>query len=118
MRTFLDERLSKLLGEQHSAPQESHDVVLYGFGRIGRYLARLLIDRTGTGAKLRLRGVVIRAKGDVQQDLEKRAELLRRDSVHGEFDGSSLMVTTFSLSMRIVQPKLIIQNTVSKTPWW
>ena len=59
--------------------------------RIGRLLARLLIDRTGTGAKLRLRGVVVRAKGDVKQDLEKRAELLRRDSVHGEFDGSILV---------------------------
>ena len=32
--------------------------------------------------------MVIRAKGSVQQDLEKRAELLRRDSVHGEFYGS------------------------------
>lgn len=88
MHAFLELRLSKLLGEQVDVNQDSHDVVLYGFGRIGRYLARLLIDRTGTGAKLRLRGVVIRAKGDIQQDLEKRAELLRRDSVHGEFDGS------------------------------
>ncbi len=88
MRDFLDRRLNSLLGEMSVEEQESHDVVLYGFGRIGRILARLLIDRTGTGAKLRLRGVVIRAKGDVLQDLEKRAELLRRDSVHGEFDGS------------------------------
>lgn len=88
MATFLDKRLSDLLHEDEHGDNDSHDVVLYGFGRIGRYLARLLIDRTGTGAKLRLRGVVIRAKGDVMQDLEKRAELLRRDSVHGEFDGS------------------------------
>lgn len=88
MSAFLDRRLSQLLGDVEPSDHESHDVVLYGFGRIGRILARLLIDRTGTGAKLRLRGVVIRAKGDIQQDLEKRAELLRRDSVHGEFDGS------------------------------
>jgi len=88
MASFLDRRLKQLLGEASDADNESHDVVLYGFGRIGRLLARLLIDRTGTGAKLRLRGVVVRAKGDVLQDLEKRAELLRRDSVHGEFDGS------------------------------
>lgn len=88
MRAFLERRLHKLLGEASEQERESHDVVLYGFGRIGRLLARLLIDRTGTGAKLRLRGVVVRAKGDLQQDLEKRAELLRRDSVHGEFDGS------------------------------
>lgn len=88
MQAFLNRRLSQLLGEAQPGDEESHDVVLYGFGRIGRILARLLIERTGTGAKLRLRGVVIRAKGSVQQDLEKRAELLRRDSVHGEFYGS------------------------------
>lgn len=88
MAVFLERRLSQLLGDKQPADSESHDVVLYGFGRIGRLLARLLIDRTGTGAKLRLRGVVVRSKGDVKQDLEKRAELLRRDSVHGEFSGS------------------------------
>ncbi|MFT4634628.1 MAG: glyceraldehyde 3-phosphate dehydrogenase [Arenicella sp.] len=88
MQAFLVRRLSQLLGERQAEDDESHDVVLYGFGRIGRLLARLLIERTGTGAKLRLRGVVVRSKGDVQVDLEKRAELLRRDSVHGEFHGS------------------------------
>ena len=88
MQTYLDKRLAQLLGDQQPSDHESHDVVLYGFGRIGRILARLLIERTGTGAKLRLRGVVVRAKGDVEQDLLKRAELLRRDSIHGEFDGS------------------------------
>ena len=88
MKAFLDQRLVQLLDTPSPESHESHDVVLYGFGRIGRILARLLIERTGTGAKLRLRGVVIRAKGSVKQDLEKRAELLRRDSVHGEFDGS------------------------------
>lgn len=88
MQAFVERRLSQLLGQARAEDDDSHDVVLYGFGRIGRILTRLLIERTGTGAKLRLRGVVIRSKGDVQQDLEKRAELLRRDSVHGEFDGS------------------------------
>lgn len=88
MRPFLEQRLSQLLGDNSLESKESHDVVLYGFGRIGRLLARLLIDRTGTGAKLRLRGVVVRAKGDPVKDLLKRAELLRRDSVHGAFDGS------------------------------
>lgn len=88
MQAYLDERLSQLLGDKSNEDPDSHDVVLYGFGRIGRILARLLIDRTGTGAKLRLRGVVVRSKGDVVQDLLKRAELLRRDSIHGEFDGA------------------------------
>ncbi|MFT5571881.1 MAG: glyceraldehyde 3-phosphate dehydrogenase [Cryomorphaceae bacterium] len=88
MQAFLNQRLAQLLGDTEPGDHESHDVVLYGFGRIGRILARLLIERTGTGAKLRLRGIVLRGKGDVKLDLEKRAELLRRDSVHGEFDGS------------------------------
>jgi len=61
------------------------DVVLYGFGRIGRLLARLLIERTGSGSNMRLRAIVVRGKGD---DLEKRASLLRRDSIHGPFNGT------------------------------
>ncbi len=63
------------------------DVVLYGFGRIGRLLARLLIERTGGGQALRLRAIVVR-KGSAANDLEKRASLLRRDSVHGSFKGT------------------------------
>jgi glyceraldehyde 3-phosphate dehydrogenase len=59
---------------------------LYGFGRIGRLLARLLIERAGPSAQLKLRAIVLRpGKTD---DLEKRASLLRRDSVHGAFNGS------------------------------
>jgi glyceraldehyde 3-phosphate dehydrogenase len=62
------------------------DVVLYGFGRIGRLLARLLIDKTGGGQSLRLRAIVVR-KGS-ENDLQKRANLLRRDSVHSNFQGT------------------------------
>jgi glyceraldehyde 3-phosphate dehydrogenase len=62
------------------------DVVLYGFGRIGRLLARLLIEKAGSGNGLRLRAVVVRRGGD--NDLVKRASLLRRDSVHGQFQGT------------------------------
>ena len=65
------------------------DVVLYGFGRIGRILARLLIERTTAGNKLRLRAIVVRSKGE--GDLEKRASLLRRDSIHGPFNGSIMV---------------------------
>lgn len=62
------------------------DVVLYGFGRIGRILARLLIEKTGSGDGLRLKAIVIRGSG--KGDLQKRASLLRRDSVHGPFSGT------------------------------
>lgn len=70
-----------------SAPvlSKPRDVVLYGFGRIGRLLARILIEQTGGGDKLRLRAAVVR-KGS-EDDLIKRASLLRRDSVHGRFNG-------------------------------
>ncbi|CAK4134188.1 unnamed protein product [Aphanomyces euteiches] len=62
------------------------DIVLYGFGRIGRLLARLLVEKSGSGAKLMLRAIVVR-KGS-KEDLKKRASLLRRDSVHGNFNGT------------------------------
>lgn len=81
---FLNQELSDIVNQGDQ--QEPQDVVLYGFGRIGRLLARLLIERQGTNNKLRLRAIVVRGGGD--GDLEKRASLLRRDSVHGPFNGS------------------------------
>jgi len=64
---------------------EPRDIVLYGFGRIGRLLARLFVEKAGSGEKLRLRAAVVR-KGS-PDDLVKRASLLRRDSIHGHFNG-------------------------------
>ena len=66
---------------------EPKDVILYGFGRIGRLVARELMTKTGQGSQLRLRAIVTR--GDINQTvLEKRASLLRNDSVHGDFSGT------------------------------
>lgn len=62
------------------------DVVLYGFGRIGRLAARELIKQAGKGQQLRLRAIVTRGSSD--KDIIKRAALLRSDSVHGAFKGS------------------------------
>jgi glyceraldehyde 3-phosphate dehydrogenase len=64
---------------------EPQHIVLYGFGRIGRLLARILIEKSGSGEKFRLRAAVVRKGGE--DDLVKRASLLRRDSVHGPFNG-------------------------------
>src|ERR1043165_6195854 len=61
------------------------DVVLYGFGRIGRLAARILMDHAGSGHQLRLKGIVTRERST--DDLPKRASLLRKDSVHGKFGG-------------------------------
>lgn len=63
------------------------DVVLYGFGRIGRLVARELMNRTGKGNQLRLRAIVTRGKVN-KTILEKRASLLKNDSVHGDFSGT------------------------------
>ncbi len=63
------------------------DVVLYGFGRIGRLLARELMTRTAKGNQMRLRAIVTRGSIDATV-LEKRASLLRNDSVHGDFSGT------------------------------
>jgi glyceraldehyde 3-phosphate dehydrogenase len=63
------------------------DVVLYGFGRIGRLLAREMMSKIGKGQQLRLRAIVTRDRNDANS-LEKRASLLRYDSVHGDFEGS------------------------------
>jgi len=72
---------------QVASESETKDIVLYGFGRIGRYLARILVEKAGGGNNLRLRAIVAR-KGGAPNDLEKRASLLRRDSIHGSFRGT------------------------------
>ena len=81
---FLQTALLESLNSTQSV--ETRDVVLYGFGRIGRLLARLLVEKSGQGYPLRLKAIVVR--GGKDGDLEKRASLLRRDSVHGPFNGS------------------------------
>lgn len=84
LRAFLDRELADVIGT--SSELEARDVVLYGFGRIGRLLARILIAREAMYGGVRLRAVVVRKKGDI--DIVKRASLLRRDSVHGPFNGT------------------------------
>jgi len=85
LRRFVETQLAAVPSSA-SVLDEPRDVVLYGFGRIGRILARLLIERTTSNNPLRLRAIVVR--GGREGDLEKRASLLRRDSVHGSFNGS------------------------------
>ena len=78
---------NKLKGATESVNIQPKDVVLYGFGRIGRLLARELMSKMGKGSQLRLRAIVTR--GEINQTvLEKRASLLSIDSVHGDFLGT------------------------------
>ena len=79
--------IDKLKNIKNTEEISSKDVVLYGFGRIGRLLARELMSKMGKGEQLRLRAIVTRDKNDAVS-LEKRASLLRYDSIHGDFMGS------------------------------
>lgn len=82
--TFVKDKLKYAKDTSEIVPK---DVVLYGFGRIGRLLAREMMSKIGKGQQLRLRAIVTRDKNDAIL-LEKRASLLRYDSVHGDFEGS------------------------------
>lgn len=83
---FVKRECREVIGRHLPPIEKPQDVVLYGFGRVGRLLARLLIEKTAGGQQLRLRAIVVRGGG--AGDLVKRASLLRRDSVHGPFQGT------------------------------
>ena len=111
VNAFLTERLTDITTGNGRLLAEPTDVVLYGFGRIGRLLTRILIDRTGSGEKLRLRAIVLRPGGE--GDLQKRASLLRRDSIHGPFDGT---ITIDSENKCIIANGNVIKIIYAKSP--
>ncbi len=84
-REFIINKLGAYIGEEKKKIVPK-DVILYGFGRIGRILARELVNQAGKGEQLRLRAIVTRDKSD--EDIIKRADLLRADSIHGPFPGT------------------------------
>ncbi len=81
---FLSEKLSHIVGSTENT-NRAKDVILFGFGRIGRLAARELIKQAGKGQQLRLKAIVVRKLTDAQ--IIKRSDLLRNDSVHGSFKG-------------------------------
>jgi len=83
--SFVGDKLKAFIGADKRI-LEPKDVVLYGFGRIGRIAARELISQAGKGQQLRLRAIVTRSNSN--EDISKRAALLRTDSVHGPFPGT------------------------------
>ncbi len=85
-KEFLEDKLKDLIGPENKQEGSPKDVVLYGFGRIGRLVARELMAQEGKGEQLRLRAIV--SRGETPETLEKRASLLREDSVHGPFPGT------------------------------
>ena len=91
---FLEEKLNKILSSESSF--SPRDIVLFGFGRIGRLAARELIRQAGKGQQMRLRAIVVRNISNEQ--IKKRANLLRNDSVHGAFKG----IVEVDLDKRII----------------
>ena len=85
-QNFLENKLANFIGAQPSKRIEPRDVVLFGFGRIGRLAARELVQQFGKGNQLRLKAIVTRKVN--AEEIHKRADLLRMDSVHGPFPGS------------------------------
>ena len=83
---YVRQELAEACAGKNTHRNRSQDVILYGFGRIGRMLGRILIERAGVGNGMRLRGIVVREQ--LGGDLAKRASLLRRDSIHGPFKGN------------------------------
>lgn len=82
-KDFLEEKLTKIINSKNNF--QPRDIVLFGFGRIGRLAARELIRQAGNGQQMRLKAIVVRNITDEQ--IIKRANLLRNDSVHGSFNG-------------------------------
>ena len=94
---FLEAELASIVNGRDANARVGRDVVLYGFGRIGRLIARILLARSADIGGLQLRAIVVRNGG--AKDLVKRASLLRRDSVHGPFNGS---ITVDETNNRII----------------
>lgn len=88
MAEYISRECNNILNHPDNVHHKPMDVVVYGFGRIGRLVMRLLVEKTGGGHNLVPRAVVLRAPKDPIKDLHKRASLLRRDSIHGTFRGT------------------------------
>ncbi len=86
MHDFLHQKIGHFVTNENGHHVEPRDVVLFGFGRIGRLACRELITQFGKGQQLRLKAVVTRKVTDAE--IVKRADLLRVDSVHGPFPGT------------------------------
>jgi len=81
---FVRDKLSYIID---AVPRSNkvQDVILYGFGRIGRILCREMTEMAGRGDALRVRAIVTRKNSP--EDIAKRINLFRTDSVHRYFHG-------------------------------
>tara|TARA_Y100000816_G_scaffold54080_1_gene34895 strand:- start:5095 stop:6582 length:1488 start_codon:yes stop_codon:yes gene_type:complete len=83
---FVSEQVKESLGKHDPVLTKPQDVVLFGFGRIGRLITRLILEDSGAGETVTLKAIVVRKSKN--ENIFKRAELMRKDSVHGPFKGT------------------------------
>jgi glyceraldehyde 3-phosphate dehydrogenase len=95
VKAFVYDKLKHLIGKkvQYDKPV---DVIVYGFGRIGRLVARELIIQ-GNGTQLNVKAIVTR--GNSPEEITKRASLFRNDSIHGPFRGVAIEDTENKIIM-------------------
>ena len=86
VNAFVQDKLKELTGKKVNYDKPV-DVVVYGFGRIGRLVTRELIIQ-GNGTQLNVRAIVTR--GNSEEEIRKRASLFRHDSIHGPFRGVAI----------------------------
>ena len=106
LETYINEQLKDVIGFNSKRPSVPTNIVLYGFGRVGRLIARMLVQSTGPGNYFRLSAIVIRKASD--GDIYKRASLLQRDSVHGSLNGTVRVDDASSSLVRNGNPVKII----------
>lgn len=88
MEAYVRRECACVLGRHDTVTHSPMDVVVYGFGRIGRLVTRLLVEKAAGGQNLVQKAVVLRPPKDPALDLNRRASLLRHDSIHGSFRGT------------------------------
>ena len=81
-------------------------VVVNGFGRIGRLVARFILETPGCNLEL----VHI---NELHGDAATSAYLLQFDSVHGRFAGFECSATEDGSSIKVVGPSAATTNTIS-----
>ena len=74
LETYINEQLKDVIGFDSKRPSVPTNIVLYGFGRVGRLIARMLVQTTGPGNYFRLSAIVIRKASD--DDIYKRAQII------------------------------------------
>lgn len=88
MEDYVKRECADIIGRHDTISHDPMDVIVYGFGRVGRLVLRLLVEKAAGGQNLVPKAVVLRPPKDPTLDLNRRASLLRRDSIHGGFNGT------------------------------